>query len=163
MQDHHITAFKQELNQQHSSAKPQKQPINTPQDTFTSSYYFNQNNDWHEGNDQLHFARNGVSPRTLKKLKQGALRLEGFLDLHGKTIIEAAALLEQFIQNHAGPTSVCLLVVHGKGNQSKDGKAVIKNNVAHWLKHDPHVLAYHSALGKDGGNGALYVLTKKSR
>jgi len=38
---------------------------------------------------------------------------------------------------------------------------VIKNKVNSWLRQHQDVLAFHSAMPKDGGNGAVYVLLKK--
>ncbi|MGY8862749.1 MAG: Smr/MutS family protein, partial [Pseudomonadales bacterium] len=42
------------------------------------------------------------------------------------------------------------------------GQAIIKSHVNHWLQQLDAVLAFTSALPKDGGTGALYVLLKKS-
>ncbi len=68
--------------------------------------------------------------------------------------------LINFIRQEATSRHRCLLIIHGKG--SHNGKApVLKNLVRHWLPQFPQVLAFHSALTRDGGAGALYVLLKE--
>ena len=49
-------------------------------------------------------------------------------------------------------------IVHGKG---KD--AILKTCVNGWLRQMPEVMAFVSAPAKDGGNGSVLVLLKKSR
>jgi hypothetical protein len=66
----------------------------------------------------------------------------------------------------------CLLIIHGKAgagytDESGDirgaGQALLKSHVNHWLQQVDDVLAFASALPKDGGTGAVYVLLKNSR
>lgn len=108
----------------------------------------------------LLFCAPGVQLSLFKKLRQGKLGWEAGLDLHGMTIERAREELNAFIRDaiHSGMKSV--LVVHGKA-VSDDGKyPLLKSHTNDWLRQLPHVLAFCSAMPRDGGNGAVYVLLK---
>ena len=109
----------------------------------------------------LFFARTGLQQRTIKQLKRGDMRIEARLDLHGETINEAGVLLTQFIEQAQAEGCRCVIVIHGKGHRSDEGKPVLKTQVNHWLREYPSVLAFSSAQPKHGGAGAVYVLLKK--
>jgi DNA-nicking Smr family endonuclease len=103
--------------------------------------------------------------RTRQKLRRGDLAIQGHIDLHGMTRDEAKVALEEFLiaQHEAGHR--VLLVVHGRGRNSKDGVAVLKERMVPWLSRGPlgrRVLAFCSARQCDGGTGALYVLLRKA-
>lgn len=112
--------------------------------------------------DKLSFSRSGVQPSTLKKLRQGKLPIDNSIDLHGMTVAEARGYLLEFLAECEVDGSRVILIVHGKGYSSPGAKPVIKPMVNRWLRAVDQVLAFHSALAKDGGNGAVYVLLKKS-
>ena len=59
----------------------------------------------------------------------------------------------------------CVLIVSGKGKgYGDDGDmGIIKSQMATWLSHHPKVLAFHSAIPRDGGSGAIYVYLKRDR
>jgi DNA-nicking Smr family endonuclease len=96
----------------------------------------------------------------LKKLRQGKNPVEQTLDLHGLTVSRARAELIAFLGECEATGVRHAIIVHGKGFRSKD-KAVIKPMVNRWLRATDNVLAFHSALPKDGGSGAVYVLLRK--
>ena len=54
----------------------------------------------------------------------------------------------------------CVLVIHGKGLNSRGGEAVLRKLTRHWLTQHPLVLGYCDAPAKDGGSGAVLVLLK---
>ena len=59
-----------------------------------------------------------------------------------------------------------LLVVHGRGLNSKDNAPVLKERLKSWLARGQIgriVLAFSSARPVDGGTGALYVLLRRRR
>ncbi len=111
--------------------------------------------------DQLNFSRSGVQPATLKKLRQGKLSIADEIDLHGMTIDDAREYLRAFLAESEAAGARVIRIVHGKGYRSKDGRPLIKGMVNRWLREVPMVLAFHSAVPADGGNGAVYVLLKK--
>ncbi len=111
--------------------------------------------------ETLFFARAGLQQRTIKQLKRGDLPIDARLDLHGETINDAGILLTQFIEQARDEGCRCVIVIHGKGHRSAEGKPVLKAQVNHWLRESPAVLAFSSAQPKHGGAGAVYVLLKK--
>ena len=53
-----------------------------------------------------------------------------------------------------------MLIVHGKGGRVGDNTAILKNLTGRWLLAHPSVVAFHSALPRQGGTGATMVLLK---
>lgn len=98
--------------------------------------------------------------RTFQELKKGLLSWQEGLDLHGFTIENSRAALTEFIRDGHRSASRCLLVVHGKSYNREGEVPSIKSHVNVWLKQMPEVLAFCSALPKDGGTGALYILLR---
>ena len=112
--------------------------------------------------EQLSFARSGVQPATLKKLRQGKLAIEEEIDLHGMTVDAARDYLRAFLGDCEASGTRVIRIVHGKGYRSK-GTPVIKSMVNRWLRAVPIVLAFHSAIPAEGGTGAVLVLLKKTK
>jgi DNA-nicking Smr family endonuclease len=112
--------------------------------------------------DQLCFRRVGLRPADLRKLKNGQIRREGALDLHGLTTDEAKTRLLGFLRRCRERGIRCVHIVHGKGFRSPNQRAVLKPKIAYWLAQHEAVVAYVSARPADGGTGALYVLLKRA-
>lgn len=106
------------------------------------------------------FLRNGLSRMTLRKLRRGHWPVQDSLDLHGNNTDTARKLLQEFLHGAAQRGLRCVLVIHGKGMNSRGGEAVLRKLARHWLAQRPDVLAYCDALPKDGGSGAALVLLK---
>lgn len=115
-----------------------------------------------QSNAALSYAVPGMPAKRLRALKNGLIPWEAKLDLHGLYADHAKDALIQFIKKQSHHNKRCLLVIHGKGGH-KGNAPVIKNLVNRWLPQFPDVLAFHSAQAKDGGNGAVYVLLKKTK
>jgi len=111
--------------------------------------------------ESLFFSRDGLQHRLLRQFRQGNIRPEARLDLHGCTLTEAAALLAIFLSNAQNNQQRCVCVIHGKGHGSTEGRPVLKAQVNQWLRDIPSVLAFSSAQAKDGGMGAVYVLLRR--
>ena len=110
----------------------------------------------------LSYCHYPIPKKRFLELKKGEIPWQSQLDLHGCHREQAKQSLCDFlIQNHELGHR-CLLIIHGKGSAHTEAP-ILKNLVNHWLKQLPQVLAFHSALPKDGGNGALYVLLKRLR
>lgn len=107
----------------------------------------------------LSFGQNRVQPKQFKALKQGQIRPEARLDLHGIYLDKADITLVEFIREACQRNLRCILIIHGKGGRYHE-PPILKNHVNHWLKQLPDVLAFHSAKPRDGGFGAVYVLLK---
>ncbi|MGC1182175.1 Smr/MutS family protein [Legionella sp.] len=110
----------------------------------------------------LSYAQSGLTNQRFKALKNGQIPWEGRLDLHGFKSEKARDALCQFIRIQAENNKRSLLIIHGKGGH-EGAPPVIKNLVNRWLPQLENVLAFHSALPKDGGTGAVYVLLKRTR
>lgn len=116
-----------------------------------------------ETGEELSFARNGIGPQTLRKLRRGHWVVQGELDLHGLTSLEARASLVEFL-NHCRHRGVrCIRIIHGKGLRSKNREPVLKRKVAHWLMQREEILAFCQARQNDGGSGAVVVLLKAGK
>ena len=113
--------------------------------------------------EQLLYSRDGITPDTLKKLRQGKFQIDSVMDLHGMTVDAARDYLLEFLTECETDGSRCVIIVHGKGYSSPGKKPVIKPMVNRWLRATPNVLAFCSAQQKDGGTGAVYVLLKRKK
>ncbi len=105
---------------------------------------------------------NGLSRMTLRKLRRGYWPVQDRLDLHGLTADEARRLLQQFLHESVQQEARCVLVVHGKGMNSRGGEAVLRRLTRHWLTQHPRVLAWCDAPPQEGGSGAVLALLKVS-
>lgn len=101
------------------------------------------------------------STKRFRDLKLGKITWQARLDLHGLKPEAAEEALIKFIQYATNQQKRSLLIIHGKGGQHQ--APVLKNLVNHWLPQFPTVAAFHSAMPKDGGSGAVYVLLKRSK
>lgn len=110
----------------------------------------------------LSFARPGIPNQRFRQLRQGEILWESRLDLHGLKADTARESLCQFIQRQYKNNQRCILIIHGKGGHL-GAPPVIKNLINRWLPQLDEVMAFHSALPKDGGRGAVYVLLRRNR
>lgn len=106
---------------------------------------------------------------TDRKLKQGRLKIDASIDLHGKTKFEAFRLLAEFIAAAYEDGCKCVLIITGKGSgpaENKKSPGVLKQIVPEWLgqpSFQQYVLKTTPAKPKHGGQGAIYVLLRKKR
>jgi len=108
----------------------------------------------------------GISGRRfLPGLRNGLYSIQEQIDLHGLSREEAHEAVDEFINRASRFRSCCVKIIHGRGINSPNDKAVLKEGLQGWLstrRMSRHVVAYASAPIKDGGVGALYILLKKS-
>jgi DNA-nicking Smr family endonuclease len=147
-----------------ASAPPQprihsKMPVKpAPNHYFLSDYI----NDAVHSHTLLSYAHPSMNNKRFRELKNGLIPWEARLDLHGLKTEAARDALCHFINSQFQNGKRCLLVIHGKGGHL-GAPPVVKNLVNRWLPQFDEVLAFHSALAKDGGHGAVYVLLKKNK
>lgn len=108
------------------------------------------------------YLSNGLSRMTLRKLRRGAWPVEDSLDLHGNHTDAARRLLQGFLHEASQRKLRCVLVIHGKGLNSKGGEAVLRKLARHWLSQHALVMGYCDAPAKHGGSGAVLVLLKSN-
>jgi DNA-nicking Smr family endonuclease len=113
-----------------------------------------------ESGEELVFLRPGLDRQILRKLRRGHWIIQGELDLHGLTSVEAKAHLIQFLAGCRKRGARCVRIIHGKGLGSKNREPVLKNKVANWLMQRDETLAFCQARAADGGSGAMLVLLK---
>lgn len=111
--------------------------------------------------DVIGFCRDGVAHGVYRNLRLGKYEQQARLDLHRLTVNQARDELFRFVRDCQKYDVRTAIVLPGKGERGPE-KAVLKSYVAFWLQHLQEVLAFHSALPRHGGAGALYVLMKKS-
>jgi DNA-nicking Smr family endonuclease len=100
----------------------------------------------------------------LRRLRRGSLPIDARLDMHGMGVQEARAQLEVFLRTTRMRGERCVLVIHGKGEHSPRGAAVLRGEIAAWLSQSTaseHVAAFATARSGDGGEGAVYVLLRR--
>ena len=106
----------------------------------------------------------GLDRRILKRLRGGEYAVQAHLDLHGRTREEARDAVARFLLESRRVGRRCVLIVHGRGNHSKDQIPVLKQAVRSWLERGQIsrlVLAFTTARPHDGGAGAMYVLLRR--
>ncbi len=108
--------------------------------------------------DSVSHSQVGVSPKTLKKMKQGRIDYAPFIDLHGQKIEEACQSLSKFIHYHGDERFI--QIIPGKCYNSDQNLSILKSQVVHYLKQHPQVLAFCSCPQKMGGTGAVFVYLK---
>ena len=114
-----------------------------------------------------------MDKRTHMRLKRGQMPIDARIDLHGLYQHDAKAQLLAFIQRSHRAGCRCVLVITGKGQLVFEGETpaertpgVIKRSLKSWLAADPYasmILAVETAHMKHGGEGAYYVLLRRSR
>jgi DNA-nicking Smr family endonuclease len=108
----------------------------------------------------------GVDPRIVRRLRRGDFAYQAHLDLHQLTTEEARGAVEQLLVQACRRGLRCVLIIHGRGRNSKDQIPVLKERLKVWLGRGAlsrAVLAFTTARPCDGGAGALYVLLRRTR
>ena len=105
---------------------------------------------------QAAFFNGGLQKKLQRKIRQGLIRPELSLDLHGCRQQEAQAMLQAFLTDAVQRRLRMLLIVHGQGFRSQQD-AVLKPLVQRWLATRSEVLAWCPAQARDGAAGATYV------
>jgi DNA-nicking Smr family endonuclease len=119
-----------------------------------------------------------INKRSAARLQRGKMEIEGRIDLHGMTQVEARSALTGFVMTAHRHGRRFLLVITGKGRRPLDMNerpwnmddriepGVLRRMVPRWLEEPPlgGCVSEHSpALSRHGGTGALYVLLKRRR
>jgi len=116
-----------------------------------------------ECDDFLEFVRPGIQKSYLKQIRNGKVTIEDHLDLHGYRRDDARKTLLEFLDNAQRQSFKLVRIVHGKGHHSDTSQPVLKAMLNKWLQNIPEILAFVSAMPKDGGTGAVYVLLRKAK
>ena len=103
----------------------------------------------------------GATPPKKHSGKRKKSAFDDTIDLHGMTSDQALTVLEYALKRHCGYGRK-LLVITGRGNNSENGVAIIRNSVERFLANNSCCLVreYHQASSRYGGDGAFVVLCK---
>lgn len=115
-----------------------------------------------DSEEELSFAQSGVQTTVMRKLRRGQYTIEAELDLHKMNSEQAQEALRDFITQCQHLHIRCVRVIHGKGLGSENKIPVLKSRVNSWLRQWNNILAFCSARPCDGGNGAIYVLLRRT-
>lgn len=118
-----------------------------------------------EGDGQRYAARApGVSRAQASELRNGKIRAEDTLDLHGEKVEPAIARLRSFLSESNRIGRRCVLIVHGKGTHSEHGAPLREAVLGELLGPcSGFVHALSTAAPSDGGEGATYVMLRGLR
>lgn len=113
-----------------------------------------------------HGAGPGLDRRTAIRMRRGKVEIEGRIDLHGLTLLEAERAFHAFLMASYAQGRRSVLVITGKGTRLDGRIGLIRQAVPEWLNISPLreiTRGFSYAAPKDGGEGALYVMLKRSK
>ena len=117
----------------------------------------------------------GLNRSQADALRGGGIAINARLDLHGLSRSEAAGKVAAFLAQSAQRGLRCVLVITGQGRRDPlagrrdplaEARSVLRGELEGWLNElatRPLVLACVPAQHRDGGQGAFYVLLRRSR
>ena len=113
-----------------------------------------------------------VEPSIRKKLVRGRIEIDGKIDLHGMTQLEARGALHRFIQGRFSRGDRTVLVITGKGIKTDNDyisamteRGVLRTMLPIWLSEPslaPLVSGWSVAARGHGGEGAWYVRLRRA-
>ncbi|MCP3983356.1 MAG: hypothetical protein GY723_03150 [bacterium] len=115
--------------------------------------------------ERLQGLAEGIDPAHRDRLARGEVPIDSELDLHGLSKRDAGPLVRAALEEAYQQGDRCLLVIHGRGHGSELGP-VLREALPEWLTAPPagrRVMAFATALPRDGGQGACYVLLRRRR
>ena len=122
--------------------------------------------------DDKHTPSLRMDAKLHNKLKQGKLRPQAKLDLHGLNLAQAQSVLTKFVLSSYDKGFRLILVITGKGRNTENNDiiprrvGILKANFPNWLAIEPlssKILQITEAHVRHGGGGAFYVYLKKKK
>ncbi len=116
-----------------------------------------------------------ASPDTLdggwdRRLSRGLVAPDSAIDLHGHTLASAHAMLDRGLDRAVARGDRVLLLITGKPPRAESerphARGAIRAAVDDWLaasRHANAVAAVRGAHPRHGGQGALYIILRRSR
>ena len=107
--------------------------------------------------------QSGGEPRRMKQLRQGKLKPQETLDLHGCYRDEAREKVRHFLKNRHAEGLQTVLIITGKGNRSPNGESVLRSDIENYLTSHAGawVIEWGRAPRQFGGEGALVVFLRQ--
>ncbi|HWV21862.1 MAG TPA: Smr/MutS family protein [Devosia sp.] len=117
-------------------------------------------------------AEKNVDPAIHKKVRRGRIEIDGTIDLHGMTQIEARETLRRYIGARAARGDRTLLVITGKGAKTENDyisamteRGILRTMLPIWLSEPglSHLISGWSLAARGhGGEGAWYVRLRRT-
>lgn len=113
-----------------------------------------------------------IDNNTAKKFKNGELKVEAELDLHGCTEEKAFEKVMSFVKNAYLHQYRCIDIITGKGLHATEDcdffnvRGVLKDRVPQWLNLPeirPLILAINHPSHQNGGSGVIRILLRRQR
>ncbi|WP_367670675.1 endonuclease SmrB [Sodalis-like secondary symbiont of Drepanosiphum platanoidis] len=95
-----------------------------------------------------------INYKYLKKIIHKNYKYKLFIDLHGKSKLEAKKKLENLISKCIKKKICCICIIHGNGQQ------ILKKKIPYWLVQHPNFLGLYKSHKIFGGNGSLLLIIK---
>lgn len=119
---------------------------------------------WPDPEDPHTAAGEGVNDPELLALSRGEPAPRERIDLHGMRREPAGRVLARRLEGAHAQGLDCVIVIHGRGQRSATGEAVLRDALPGWLttgRNARLVRAFAQAPGRLGGAGATLVLLKR--
>lgn len=143
-----------------TAPRPKTSRTKGSSETSTQSSSFR----WPDREEPRLAAAPGVSDSQILALGRGDPEPEETIDLHGLRRDSGGRVLADRIASARARGLRCLVVVHGRGQRSGTGEAVLRDAVPGWLTKSEcakHLLGFAPAPNRHGGEGAMLVLLRK--
>lgn len=148
------------------TTKPTPKLKVTPKITANLVYGGNKLDDLKIGNSA------NIDANTARRFKNGEIRIEAELDLHGCTEDHAYEKVTEFIKSSYLRGRRCVAIITGKGLHAAEdcdfftARGVLKDRVPQWLNLPeirPLILAINHPEPRDGGTGVIKILLRRHR
>lgn len=113
-----------------------------------------------------------VEPSIHKKLSRGRIEIDGTIDLHGMTQLEARGALHRYLHARWSRGDRTVLVITGKGLKTDNDyvaamseRGILRTMLPIWLSEPslaPLVSGWSTAARGHGGEGAWYVRLRRA-
>jgi len=100
-----------------------------------------------------------MDKKIFDKIKKGKISIDAMLDLHGMTQDTAISSLKSFVRGMSRKGNRYTIVITGIGS------GILKNEFPRWLELSdikPYVVDFKKADIRHGGDGAFYLIIRKS-
>nr|WP_320116673.1 Smr/MutS family protein [uncultured Desulfuromonas sp.] len=104
-----------------------------------------------------------AEPRRMKQLRQGKIRPQDRLDLHGCYRDEARDKVRLFLKHRFEQGLQTVLIITGRGKRSPGGESVVRQEIERYLSTQAQawVAEWGRAPRQYGGDGALVVFLRQ--
>ena len=97
-----------------------------------------------------------------RRLRQGDIRPDRIIDLHGHTLATAHLVLTDALETASSDGERIILIITGKGRSDRPGR--IRAELSHWLEtanQRSRIAALRPAHPRHGGSGAFYLILRR--